>query len=425
MRQINILDKIKSIHYGWMVTFGCFIILMYSIGFTINLSSVLLMPLINHVGISKGAGSSIIALQNFIGLLTMILAGHLYVTKSIRKACLVFGFFIGAGYLIFSFSNSLMECYLAAVLIGAGYGGSSMIPVSILMARWFHEKRGLALGYACLGTGVSTMGFAPVVGWFIEHQGLPEAYRFLFLVVIGGTIISYILIRDFPADIGLVKYGMIKEPTNLNLVNSSVPLIESGCTLKAALKSPRFYLVAFSMFLLGMSLTPTISHIGAHLSTFGYSTTFISSMMAIYGAVMLVFKPLYGIIIDRFGGYISNFFIYSMWMIGLFFGLLVSKAIVFAYLFAIFCGIGAPLGNMMPSFIISEIFGLKNYTQLFSVNKVLFTLGASLGAVIPGIIADMTGYYTGALVLYLLIVSLSLFIVQKIIVSDYSQNSEK
>jgi MFS family permease len=415
MQRINIIKNIKEIHYGWMVTLGCFIILMYSIGFTINLSSVLLMPLINHVGISKGEGSSIIGLQNLIGLFTMMLMGKLYITKSIRKACLVFGFLIGSGYLVFSISTSLTGCYLAAVLIGAGYGGSSMIPVSILMTRWFDEKRGLALGFACLGTGVSTVIFAPIIGWLIENHGLPEAYRFLFLIVIIGTIISYLLIRDFPAHLGLAKYGQTLMVEDSEFVNCRDLLEESGDTVEVALKSPRFYLIAFSMFLLGMSLTPTVAHIGAHLSTFGYSTTFSSLMMAIYGAVMLVFKPLYGAIIDRCGGYLSNYYIYAMWMIGLFFGLLVSKSIVFAYLFAIFCGIGAPLGNMMPSFIISEIFGLRNYTQLFSINKVLFTLGASVGAVIPGVIADMTGYYTGALMFYLFIVSLSLFIVQKII----------
>ncbi len=406
--------NLKKVHYSWFVTAGCFIILMYSIGFTINLSSLLLTPLINHVGITKSLGSSIIGLQNFVGLLAMIIVGRLYVHLSIRKACLFFGVAISIGYFIFSFATSLSHCYVAAILIGAGYGGSSMIPVSILMTRWYHDKRGLALGFACLGTGLSTVIFSPIIGWILNNYGLPIAYRFIFVVVCVGVLISFLLIRDYPKDLALEKYGAATANQDDGYELLGKESEENGDSVYSALRSRRFYLVALSMFLLGITMTPTISHIGVHLSTNGYSTTFTSMMLAIYGGVMLIFKPFYGLIVDRFGGYLSNYYIYAVWIVGLLFSLFVGKSSIFAYLFSIFCGIGAPLGNMMPSIIIGEIFGLKSYTQLFSVNKVLFTLGASVGSIIPGVIADATGYYSGAFVIYLFIVVLSLIIVQHI-----------
>lgn len=406
------MSKIKKPHYGWFVTIGCFIILMYSIGFAVNMNSILLTPLMNHIGISKSAGSSIVSVQNFVGLIFMMIAGKIYVNHSVRKFCMLFGLSIASGYLVFAFAKSLFACYAAAIMVGIGYGGSSMIPISILLTRWFHKRRGLALGVAALGTGFSAVVFSPIVAFFITSYGLPATYMFLFGVVVVSTSLAYNLIRDFPSDKGLMQYGMSSE-NSVILENPESDL--HGDILLDALKKPKIYLIALAMFLVGMTLIPTITHMGSHLEAYGYSTFTVSSTLAVYGGVMLVFKPLYGMIMDRLGGFWSNYYIYTMWLLGLISALFIKDSILFVYMFAIFCGIGAPLGNMMPAYVVSEIFGVRNYTQIFTINKVLFTLGATIGSLIPGIIADKTGYYTGSFILFIIFVLIALIIFQSIL----------
>lgn len=379
--------------------------LMYSIGFTVNLNTLLLEPLMRELGITKTEGSLIISVQNFSGVFSMILAGFIYSRYSIRKFSLFYGFLIAIGYLLFSFANTLELCYLASSLIGIGYGGSSLIPVSTLLNRWFSKKKGFAVGLASLGTGIATIVFSPIIGISLTYHGLRQTYLLMFIIVIILSFIAFLLIRDFPKSIGLLKYGGSKQ---IEIEKTDYKKV----SVFYILRNPSIYFISFSMFFVGLTMVSTISHIGPHLQNIGYSSIFVSSMLSIYGATMILFKPLYGFIVDTVGCFWSNFYIYSLWILALTCAFLLPKSVFFAIGFAIFCGAGAPLGNMTPIFVVNSAFNDYQYTQAFTICKVLFTLGGSIGAIFPGIIADCLGHYTPIFPIFIVTTVLSLIVLQ-------------
>ena len=383
--------------------------LMYSIGFTVNLNTLLLQPLMTSLGITKTEGSLIISVQNFSGVLSMILAGFIYSRYSIRKFSFAFGLLIASGYLMFSFATTVHLCYIASALIGIGYGGSSLIPVSTLLNRWFFKKKGLAVGLASLGTGIATIIFSLIIALTLTYHGLKSTYLLMFTTVLIFSLLAFLLVRDFPKSVGLLRYGAAEH----DRIEYEIENVDSDKTFVFdILKNSSIYFVSFSMFLIGLTMTSTISHIGPHLQDLGYGSIFVSTMLTIYGATMILFKPLYGLISDNVGCYWSNFYIYFLWILALACAFLVPKSIFFAIGFAIFCGAGAPLGNMAPIFIVNDTFTSTQYTQAFTISRVLFTLGGSIGAIFPGIIADHLGHYTPVFPIFIGITVLSLLILQ-------------
>ncbi|MEQ1559594.1 MAG: MFS transporter [Methyloglobulus sp.] len=91
---------------------------------------------------------------------------------------------------------------LWGVVIGAGSGGTSMIMGSAVVNRWFHERRGLALGILGAAFSSGQLLFTPI----LMKLNILEGWRTttLFIVVLlalcGGQVISDTSIGSFAAN---------------------------------------------------------------------------------------------------------------------------------------------------------------------------------------------------------------------------------
>lgn len=196
----------NRLHYGWLVSIGCSIIIFYTYGLAMNVLSVFIQPLIDTLNLTQGQGSSIPSILNIAGIVAMLVSGKIYSSFNVRLVSFIYGLFIAVGFVVFSFADSLLHCYLAAILVGLGWGGGSMIPVSILISRWFNSSNGLALGIAAVGSGLATMIYPSFLAKMIEGQGLAYSFLFQALNIVILVIISHALIRNAPADKNLKPY---------------------------------------------------------------------------------------------------------------------------------------------------------------------------------------------------------------------------
>ena len=401
----------KRVHYGWIVTLGCGIMVCYSMGLTVNCFSVFIEPLINTIGLSKAEGSSIPSVQNMLGLCSMIIAGPLFNKFGVRLISYISGLFIASGFLIFSFAKDLISCYIAAGVIGLGYGTGSIIAVSVILTSWFDEKRGFALGLATVGTGISTIIYPPILALLIEKYSVSAGFKFLFINVVLLATIAFMLVRNCPADKGLRPYGC-------RLHNEEKPYMAGqGLRFKEAIKTKRYFMMMFAAAAVSITILPTISHVSILYTSTVYSPAFAAAMLSVYGATMMLSKPLYGIINDRFGLLFSNIYVYSCWIICLVSGFSIDRNTIFAYLFILFLGMGAPLSTIAMPLWVSALFGKRDYSTIFSSVNILFYLGGAISLTLPGLLADLTGSYLTIFPIYIILSVISLIVLLSVIIT--------
>ncbi len=110
-----------------------------------------------------------------------------------RKVTMLGGFLTGLGWLLASTATSVQSLYiLYGVIGGLGVGVAYGVPVAVA-ARWFPDRRGLAVGLVLLGFGFSAFLTANVAGVLIGLYGVMATFR-----IFGALFIVLLLVLALP-----------------------------------------------------------------------------------------------------------------------------------------------------------------------------------------------------------------------------------
>jgi len=161
--------------------------------------SVFVAPLEKEFGWKRADTSWVFTWAVVVFAISFILAGRLQDKLGPFKISLVgcilltVGFLLSArttslGYLIFTFG--------ILVGIGNGFGYATPIPV---MAKWFPDRRGLAVGLAVAGYGGGSAIFGPLAQlYLIPHYGWRTTLVVLGVIFFGMTLVGAFLLKNPP-----------------------------------------------------------------------------------------------------------------------------------------------------------------------------------------------------------------------------------
>ena len=149
-------SQFREFRYGWPVvlasTFGISLgmspLPFYTIG-------VFAQPLAEEFG--WGIDQIMFGLVPFciVTVISAPMAGYLSDRYGVRKVALISMLTFAMGMMLFSLNNGSHTLYLFLWgLLSALSAGTLPITFTKAISRWFHEKRGLALGIALVGTGI-------------------------------------------------------------------------------------------------------------------------------------------------------------------------------------------------------------------------------------------------------------------------------
>jgi OFA family oxalate/formate antiporter-like MFS transporter len=161
--------------------------------------SVFVAPLEKEFGWKRADTSSVFGWAVVVFAISFIIAGRLqdklgpFFISLTGCILLTIGFLLSArttslGYLIF--------CFGILVGIGNGFGYATPIPV---MAKWFPDKRGLAVGLAVAGYGGGSAIFGPMANlWLIPTYGWRTTFVVLGVIFFVMTLIGALLLKNPP-----------------------------------------------------------------------------------------------------------------------------------------------------------------------------------------------------------------------------------
>jgi OFA family oxalate/formate antiporter-like MFS transporter len=198
--------------------------------------SVFVTPLENEFGWKRAQTSNIFTIAAVMFAISLLLAGRLQDRFGPFWMAITGGTLVSLGFFLCAYTTSLhyfFLCYGVLGGIGNGFGYATVVPV---MAKWFPDKRGLAIGLALAGYGGGSAIFGPVANLVLfPHFGWRTA-----CMILGGIFLMMTVVGSF----------LLKNPPEGYRPRLSMPAPSSRATVShhqftpgEVLRTPAFYLM--------------------------------------------------------------------------------------------------------------------------------------------------------------------------------------
>lgn len=393
-----------SARRAWLVCLGCGLALFTVMGLGINGFTVYQPYLLERFHLTNGQGSWITTVRSLFSLLSMLSADALCRRLGIRQAMtLGLGFFV-VSYALFGAASAFPTLCACAALSGLAYGFGGMIPLTLALSHWFRDRRGLALGLAAGGSGLSTVLAPPLLEEAIQHLGLTAAFWLEGGLGILLTLCVFLLVRDRPEELGLIPY------TASGSSGASVPAERPA---PPRLSRPLWWVVVASAFLTGGPCGPGFSHLSVLYTSENYDSGTVALLMSLFGLVLMLSKVLYGSLSDTLGSRWANWSVYAVFLTGFSLCCLApSGSIPLAFAAFVFTALGMPLSSVSLSVWAGDLSAGPDYDRLVKWLSSAYMLGSLLTGPMPGMLADRFCSYVPAYLLFLASLVCSMALIQ-------------
>ena len=410
--QGNQNGKVKGF-YGWFIVVACFLLSASSTGLLTNLNSLFITPAIETLKVNHSTFMLFSTLAMFASMLATPFIGPLFRKHSARKLIIIGGILGACAHLIYSVAANVWFFYLGGIIAGASSGLFGTIPMNYLLANWFYDKRGTMTGIAFTGSSLITSALSPVVTRLIAAYGWRATYRILAVTIIIVVLISVLLIRTKPEDIGQRPLGTENK--------SEAEIKPTGFMRKDAMKKIWFWTYAIGVFLMGLVVSGTQQQLVTYWTSEGISAARAATFFSVVMLVGLVAKILLGGVFDHFGSS-KSIIICGIICAAAFATLATCLGNVSAFIPVILFGIVSAELVIVPSFTVQRVFGLLDYASNVSLFTTILFLGSAVGIPFCAIIFDFTGSYRIAWFLYAVlavILTICLFISNKLSIKAF------
>lgn len=239
--------------------------------------SVFVAPLERQFGWTRTNTSMVFTIAVVVFALAFILAGRVQDKLGPFPVSVVGGLLVSLGFFMCAYTQSLAWLYFwfgVVVGFGNGFGYATPIPV---MAKWFPDRRGLAVGLAVAGYGGGAAIFGPLCkSYLIPTYGLSTTFKILGLVFLVMTSVGAVLLRN-PAE-GYAPAGWAPAPPTARAAPSSHDFSPGE-----VLRTPTFYFMWVAFALGGSSGLMVISQLEPFTKEKGIASA-VASLAFIVGA---------------------------------------------------------------------------------------------------------------------------------------------
>ncbi|NCB41380.1 MAG: MFS transporter [Clostridia bacterium] len=316
--------------------------------------------------------------------LFMMLTGRFLDKYHPRFFILLGGGFVALGWILSYFATNIyMLTFTYGIISGAGVGIAYGAPIAVV-AKWFPEIKGLAVGIVLVGFGLSPLITGPVVGSLLASHGTMRT--FLILGVFFGSIIALLSIP-------------FKYPSAEAVFNRTSPMQNKGSapSLKTSemisAKSFKGLYINFIIgSMIGLTLIGLTNSIGRQL--IGLPMQQVIFLMSIFAVFNGAGRPVFGWLTDKLSPKKAIFISYALIAVSavliLFAG--IDSLALYATSFALFWfNLGGWLA-IMPTATMS-MYGLEHYSQNYGVIFTAYGIGAISGVISTSILLDAHGNY--------------------------------
>ena len=388
-------DKGSKFFYGYIMVAAAFAIMTLAWGSN-RTFGVFVEPMLEEFGWTRAAISGSFTINMLVMGLLALVAGRLTDSLGPRLVVAGCGVSLGLAYVLTSRVQSIGQFYIFYGIIG-GVGMSGILPpLMSVVVRWFLKRRSLMSGILVAGPALGNMITPLACSFFISSLGWRLSFLILGIVVLVVIVLGALFIRREPADMGLSAYGTQEG------VGQGFEPHGTGFSLHEALRTKQFWLVNVLSFCDLFLINVLVVHIVIHAIDMQVPPTRAAGVLSLAAGVSIPGRIIMGGIADRIGNRPALMICLAI-SVSAFLLLLFARDIGMLYLFAALYGISLWSTGALVSPLIADLFGLKFHATLYSFSVFTSAIGSAAGPVIAGILFDLTGKYSIAFILCLIV----------------------
>ncbi len=388
-------QKGGKVFYGWWIVLASGVGLAMHYGpIIVPTFGVFLKPLSQEFGWSRAQISLAFSLSVLGVTLTVPFIGRLVDHFGARRVILPAVLLFGLSVFSLSFlSAPLWHFYVIYLLMGVVASGTTPVPYSKVISRWFDRRRGLALGLSVAANALSASITPSLAQVLIAWVGWRQAYVLLSLMAMGVAIpVVGLFLKETPQLMGLEPDGGAVGQAEASERRGQ----GEGLSFHETWHTGTFWLLVGAFFLMSVTFHGCIIHLVPLLTDRGLSAQSAALAASLLGA---------GALLGRIGvGYLLDLFFAPSVAVCFFCASPLGVSLLWsgvggdlAFVAAVLVGLGQGAELDVIPYLVSRYFGLRAFGEIYGYAFAVFTLGGVVGPLLMGMGFDATGSYRLAL----------------------------
>jgi MFS family permease len=369
----------------WLIVVALFVV-TFGISMPLAAFGVFLPIIAETFGWSRGAIATALSLNLVLGGIAGFFVGALADRHGPRVMLFVTVGLAGTGFGLVSMIGALWHLYLLVGLLG-GVGMSSFYLLSTAtVARWFEDRRGLAIALVLVGFNLGYIVAGPLAALLIAHLGWRAAYA-----ILGGGCALVAVIAAWTVRLPRASELAMLQAPRTRRADEPAPR-RAGASLREALADPRQWCLNLAWLLLGSIILMVGVHAVPYVRDHGVSLAAASLALTAYGTGSIIGRLASGAIGDRFGTRVTIGVGYVVEALALMLLAGGSAPRVLLGALTLF-GIGAATTDTMLVKAIPDLFGVRALGAIMGALTLGWRSGAATGPAVAGFLYDATGSY--------------------------------
>ena len=377
--------------YGWNVVAATFVMALGSFGLGFYGIAVYVAALQQLHGWSASAVSAPVTVYYVAGALLTAAIASLYERLGPRVVVASGAAAMATGIALLGLVDRPWQLYPVFLIMSVGWGAMSGAAINIILAPWFHRRRGLAVSLAFNGATLGGVFVAPGMLHLVGRLGFGRALSIAALVFFATVFtLALSVMRRGPETLGAAPDG---DPAGVASVRSA-PAHDAGGR-RDAMRTWRFWSVS-AAFALGLAaqvgvLTHMVALVTPVLGAGGAARA-----VSVTTAAALLGRLATGLVVDRMNRRLVTSLTLMVQLMGV--ALLAREtSAVGVYAGCVLFGLGVGNLTTLPGLIVAVEWPRERFSALVGlvvgINQLTFAFGPSL----VGVVRDAAGSYAAGL----------------------------
>lgn len=360
-------------------------------------------PVIEQFGFPAGQYGLNYAIMSVAMAFAMVSAGRRLKQVGPRNLLVVGGALSSLALLGLAFSFSLIHFYLAAAVLGVGFGLWTTLVPFVLVESWVVRSRGLVLGVVLAGSGIGALVWSLALPTLVEARwvnlpvvGLMRGWQLslclMAAVVALATILPAVfLITDLPSDLGLRAAGDDGSP-------------RPGLSYRQASHTIAFLVFLPVLFLLGLvqSLAQVlVPWLNTLVAAGALPSIDLAVLLVGWSIGLLVLKPAVGLLADTIGVRWAAPVALLPGAVGwALLPLLTSLGTVTGGAVMMLAVLAVAACHVLPALMVDKAFGTRDFGRVWGTLGTSYLMGHAVGVPLWGFLRDASSSIDPLSVLY-------------------------